>query len=105
SLGRSSYVRALIEVQADVELKHNIMVVMPKLVGDGFYTCTVRVEYEWKPTMLDSYTSDMCIQSLGRSSYVRALIEVQDDVELKHNIMVAMPKLVGDGFYTCTVRV
>ncbi|GJY95972.1 retrovirus-related pol polyprotein from transposon TNT 1-94 [Tanacetum coccineum] len=45
----SSYVRALIEVQADVELKHNIMVAMPKLVGDGFYTCTVRVEYEWKP--------------------------------------------------------
>ncbi|GKA58749.1 hypothetical protein Tco_0758062 [Tanacetum coccineum] len=47
--------------------------------------------------MLDSYTSDMCIQSWGRSSYARALIEVQADVELKDNIVVAMPKLVGGG--------
>ncbi|GKC63008.1 high affinity nitrate transporter 2.6-like protein [Tanacetum coccineum] len=47
--GRSSYARALIEVRADVELKDNIVVAMPKLVGDGFYTCNVRVEYEWKP--------------------------------------------------------
>ncbi|GKE52591.1 hypothetical protein Tco_1487747, partial [Tanacetum coccineum] len=47
--------------------------------------------------MLDSYTSDLCIQSWGRSSYARALIEVQADVELKDNIVVAMPKLVGGG--------
>ncbi|GKB97025.1 putative reverse transcriptase domain-containing protein [Tanacetum coccineum] len=57
------------------------------------------------PLMLDSYTSDMCIQSWGRSSYARALIEVRADVELKDNIVVAMPKLVGEGFYTCNVRV
>ncbi|GKA18286.1 hypothetical protein Tco_0698123 [Tanacetum coccineum] len=41
---------------------------------------------------------------LGRSSYARALIEVRADVELKDNIVVAMPKLVGEGFYTCNVR-
>ncbi|GJV27664.1 putative reverse transcriptase domain-containing protein [Tanacetum coccineum] len=52
------------------------------------------------PLMLDSYTYGMCIQSWGRSSYARALIEVQDDVELKDNIVVVMPKLVRDGFYT-----
>ncbi|GJT42581.1 hypothetical protein Tco_0951296 [Tanacetum coccineum] len=57
------------------------------------------------PLMLDSYTSDKCIQSWGRSSYARALIEVRADVELKDNIAVAMPKLVGEGFYTCNVRV
>ncbi|GJY33524.1 reverse transcriptase domain-containing protein [Tanacetum coccineum] len=45
------------------------------------------------PLMLDSYTSDMCIQSWGRSSYARALIKVRVDVELKDHIMVAMPKL------------
>nr|GEW81185.1 hypothetical protein [Tanacetum cinerariifolium] len=45
----SSYARALIKVRADVELNENIMVAMPKLVGDEFYTCNVRVEYEWKP--------------------------------------------------------
>nr|GEV72595.1 hypothetical protein [Tanacetum cinerariifolium] len=55
--------------------------------------------------MLDSYTSDMCIQSWGKSSYVRALIKIRTDVELKDTIMVAMPKLVGKGFYTCTIFV
>ncbi|GJR64586.1 hypothetical protein Tco_0010651, partial [Tanacetum coccineum] len=53
------------------------------------------------PLMLDSYTSNMCIQSWGRSSYARALIKVRVDVELKDNIVVAMPMLVGEGFYTC----
>ncbi|GJZ72259.1 hypothetical protein Tco_0636110 [Tanacetum coccineum] len=47
--GRSSYARAMIEVRADVELKDTIVVAMPKLTREGFYTCTVRVEYEWKP--------------------------------------------------------
>ncbi|GJW02651.1 putative reverse transcriptase domain-containing protein [Tanacetum coccineum] len=54
--------------------------------------------------MLDSYTSNMCIQSWGGSSYARAMIEVRADVELKDTIVVAMPKLTG-GFYTCNVRV
>nr|GFA10288.1 hypothetical protein [Tanacetum cinerariifolium] len=57
------------------------------------------------PLMLDSYTSDMCIQSWGRLSYVRAMIEPRADVELKDNIVVAMPKLTGEGYYICNVRV
>nr|GEY93650.1 hypothetical protein [Tanacetum cinerariifolium] len=39
----------MIELRADVELKDTIVVAMPKLVGEGFYMCTIRVEYEWKP--------------------------------------------------------
>ncbi|GKB39494.1 putative reverse transcriptase domain-containing protein [Tanacetum coccineum] len=57
------------------------------------------------PLMLDSYTSDMCLQSWSRSSYARVMIELRDDVELKDTIVVAMPKLNGDGFYMCIVRV
>ncbi|GJW78584.1 reverse transcriptase domain-containing protein [Tanacetum coccineum] len=53
--------------------------------------------------ILDSYTYDMCSQSWGRSSYARALIEVRADVELKDNIVMAMPKLDGEGFYTCVL--
>ncbi|GKA33130.1 high affinity nitrate transporter 2.6-like protein [Tanacetum coccineum] len=34
---------------ADVELKDNILVAMPKSIGEGFYTCNICVEYEWKP--------------------------------------------------------
>nr|GFA21238.1 hypothetical protein [Tanacetum cinerariifolium] len=55
--------------------------------------------------MIDSYTSDMCIQSWGRLSYARALIEVRADVELKDTIVVVIPKLAREGFYTCNVRV
>nr|GEV02442.1 zinc finger, CCHC-type [Tanacetum cinerariifolium] len=48
-LKKSRYARYLIEVRADVELKDNTMVAMPKLVEEGFCTSNVRVEYEWKP--------------------------------------------------------
>nr|GEW04801.1 hypothetical protein [Tanacetum cinerariifolium] len=41
--------KALIELRANVELRDTIMVAMPKIFGEGFYTCTIRVEYEWKP--------------------------------------------------------
>ncbi|GKA88773.1 hypothetical protein Tco_0810537 [Tanacetum coccineum] len=45
------------------------------------------------------------LNSSTRSSYARALIEVRADVELKDSTMVAMPKLVRDGFFTYIVRV
>ncbi|GJU25225.1 hypothetical protein Tco_1163846 [Tanacetum coccineum] len=48
-LGRSSYARVMIELRADVELKDNIVVAMPKITREGHYTCNVHVEYEWKP--------------------------------------------------------
>ncbi|GJZ95425.1 beta-caryophyllene synthase, partial [Tanacetum coccineum] len=47
--GRSSYARVMIELRADVELKDNIVVAMPRIKGEGYYTCNIRVEYEWKP--------------------------------------------------------
>ncbi|GKB76313.1 putative reverse transcriptase domain-containing protein [Tanacetum coccineum] len=56
------------------------------------------------PLMLDSYTSDMCMQSWGRSSYARVMIELRVDVKLKE-IIVAMPKITREGHYTCNVSV
>ncbi|GJW72507.1 hypothetical protein Tco_0129424 [Tanacetum coccineum] len=55
------------------------------------------------PLMPDSYTSDMCLQSWGRSSYARVMIELRADMELKDNIVVAMPKITREGHYTCNV--
>ncbi|GKA02228.1 hypothetical protein Tco_0674893 [Tanacetum coccineum] len=69
---------------------------------DGFNVIATKLG---TPLMLDSYTSGICIQSWGRSSYARAMIEVRVDVELKDTIVVAMTKLTGEGFYTCNVRV
>ncbi|GJR20689.1 hypothetical protein Tco_0969216, partial [Tanacetum coccineum] len=40
------------------------------------------------------------IERRFRSTNARALIKVRADVELKDNIVVAMLKLVGEGFYT-----
>ncbi|GKA98420.1 putative reverse transcriptase domain-containing protein [Tanacetum coccineum] len=51
------------------------------------------------PLMLDSYTSDMRMQSWGRSSYARVMIELRADVELKDNIIVAMPKITREDVY------
>ncbi|GJW34659.1 retrotransposon protein, putative, ty1-copia subclass, partial [Tanacetum coccineum] len=56
------------------------------------------------PLMLDSYTFDMCMQSWGRSSYARVMIELRADVELKDNIVVAMLR-IKRGHYICNVRV
>ncbi|GJX19416.1 hypothetical protein Tco_0222093 [Tanacetum coccineum] len=55
-------------------------------------------EYVGASLMLDSYTSDMCMQSWGRSSYDRVMIELRADEELENTIMVAMSILVGEGF-------
>ncbi|GJT67068.1 hypothetical protein Tco_1018548, partial [Tanacetum coccineum] len=44
-------------------------------------------------------------QSWGTSSCARAMIELRVDLELKDNIVVAMPKLTREGHYICNVRV
>nr|GEX66682.1 hypothetical protein [Tanacetum cinerariifolium] len=44
-----------------------------------------------KPLMLDSYTSNMCLNSWGRSAYARVLIEIAADVELVESLIIAMP--------------
>ncbi|GKB73170.1 hypothetical protein Tco_0934582, partial [Tanacetum coccineum] len=57
------------------------------------------------PLMLDSYTSDMYMQSWGRSSYARVMIELRADVKLKDIIVVVMPKVTEEGHYICNVSV
>nr|GEX59681.1 hypothetical protein [Tanacetum cinerariifolium] len=69
---------------------------------DGLSAITTKLG---SPLMLDYYTSDMCMQSWGRSSYARVMIELRADVELKDNIVVALPKITGEGHYICNVRI
>nr|GEY38329.1 hypothetical protein [Tanacetum cinerariifolium] len=45
----------VIELRADVKLKDNIFVTMPKTTREGHYTCNVRVEYGWKPPRCSSF--------------------------------------------------
>nr|GEX77525.1 hypothetical protein [Tanacetum cinerariifolium] len=45
------------------------------------------------PLVLDSYTAAMCIDSWGRASYTRAMVELKADVELRDTI--APPRCLG----------
>nr|GEX42388.1 hypothetical protein [Tanacetum cinerariifolium] len=56
------------------------------------------------PLMLDSYTSTMCMESWGRSSYARAMIELRVDAELKHSLVVAVPKFEGEEYTIWVVK-
>ncbi|GKB38490.1 beta-caryophyllene synthase, partial [Tanacetum coccineum] len=68
---------------------------------DGLSVITTKLG---TPLMLDSYTSNMCLQSWGRSSYARVMIELRADVELKDNIVVAMPRIKEEGYCTCNIH-
>nr|GEV46718.1 hypothetical protein [Tanacetum cinerariifolium] len=49
SWGRISFAQALIEIDAAVGLKKEVIMAIPKEEGDGYIKEVVRVEYEWKP--------------------------------------------------------
>ncbi|XP_022040603.1 uncharacterized protein LOC110943155 [Helianthus annuus] len=57
------------------------------------------------PKRLDSYTADMCIENWGRTSYARAMVEINADKELKSHVVVAIPKMDEEGFVMERVRV
>ncbi|GJY68888.1 zinc knuckle CX2CX4HX4C containing protein [Tanacetum coccineum] len=58
-----------------------------------------------KPIMLDSYTSSMCIESWGRSSFARCLIEINVDDVLKESLTIGVPLIEGSGFTIETVTI
>ena len=58
-----------------------------------------------KPIMLDSYTSSMCIDSWGRSSFALCFIEVDSNVALTESITIGVPLLDSIGFSIETMQV
>nr|GFA25440.1 zinc knuckle CX2CX4HX4C [Tanacetum cinerariifolium] len=58
-----------------------------------------------KRVMLDSYTSSMCNDLWGRSSFARCLIEVNSEAGLVDVVTVGIPSLTGEGFTKETIRV
>ncbi|GKC32202.1 hypothetical protein Tco_1039496 [Tanacetum coccineum] len=57
------------------------------------------------PIMLDFYTSSMCIESWGRSSFARCLIEINVDDVLKESLTMGVPLTGGLGFTFETVTI
>ncbi|GKB51178.1 hypothetical protein Tco_0901931 [Tanacetum coccineum] len=58
-----------------------------------------------KPLMLDSYTSNMCLNSWGRSAYARALIEIAADVDLVKSLVIAIPMDNKEGHTFATIDI
>ncbi|GJY89777.1 putative reverse transcriptase domain-containing protein [Tanacetum coccineum] len=55
---------------ADVELRDNIVAAIPKITGEGYYNCNIRVEYEWKPPRcacckVFGHTQEECPKNIG----------------------------------------
>ncbi|GJY47859.1 zinc knuckle CX2CX4HX4C containing protein [Tanacetum coccineum] len=57
-----------------------------------------------KPIMLDSFTSSMCIESWGQSSFARFFIEIKADEALEDSISMGIPLPEGVGFTKETNR-
>ncbi|GJW37647.1 retrovirus-related pol polyprotein from transposon TNT 1-94 [Tanacetum coccineum] len=58
-----------------------------------------------KPIMLDSYTSSMCIESWGRSSFARCLIEINAGDDLKDSLTLGVHLIEGFGYIIKTVTI
>nr|XP_043615876.1 uncharacterized protein LOC122587776 [Erigeron canadensis] len=57
------------------------------------------------PKLLDTYTNTMCMESWGRSSYARALVEISADLDYKEQLVIAITNLEGEGYITETMKV
>ncbi|GKD12951.1 reverse transcriptase domain-containing protein [Tanacetum coccineum] len=62
-----------------------IVMAMPKLVGEGFYTCTVRVEYEWKPPSGNKKKDAESRKEVSNSNPFDVLNSIENDVDLGTN--------------------
>ncbi|GKE05932.1 zinc knuckle CX2CX4HX4C containing protein, partial [Tanacetum coccineum] len=79
---------------------HHVPIVAYSEVGLSLITTQIGT-----PIMLDSYTSNMCVSSWGRSTYARALIEVSADVELMDELVIAIPAGKDKGHSLATIKI
>ncbi|GKD71070.1 hypothetical protein Tco_1325160, partial [Tanacetum coccineum] len=63
----------------------------------AIFGVSIASQEDIKPIMLDSFTSSMCTESWGRSSFAHCLIEVKVDAVLKDSTM-GIPLPDGLGF-------
>ncbi|XP_021985761.1 uncharacterized protein LOC110881945 [Helianthus annuus] len=97
----------------DVELKKDELKHVPVWVkihdiplaaytDDGLSLLASRIG---KPMFLDKYTSNMCLESWGKSSFARAVIEIDANQDMKDSLKVAIPNLEGEGVSKATIGV
>ncbi|GKD15058.1 putative reverse transcriptase domain-containing protein, partial [Tanacetum coccineum] len=77
---------AMIELRADVKLKDTVMVAMPKLVVEGFYICTIHIEYEWKPPRCSSCKVGLKVVVVSKEVKNSNSFDVLNSVEKDDNL-------------------
>ncbi|GJU42757.1 hypothetical protein Tco_1195714 [Tanacetum coccineum] len=79
---------------------HHVPIVAYSEIGLSLITTQIG-----KPIMLDSYTSNMCLSSWGRSTYARALIKVSADNEIMESLTIAIPIGKDKGHMLATIDI
>ncbi|GJW94530.1 sugar transport protein 13 [Tanacetum coccineum] len=79
---------------------HHVPIVAYLEVGLSLISTQIR-----RPIMMDSYTSNICLSSWGRSTYARVLIEVSADKDLMESMVVAIPLSNGKGHSFATIDI
>ncbi|GJR84548.1 ESKIMO 1-like protein [Tanacetum coccineum] len=70
--------------------------------SDGLRLIATKIRF---PMMLDSYTNSMCLESWGRSSYARVLIEINACNDFSDNLVMVVPNLEVTGYTKETIRI
>nr|XP_043630019.1 uncharacterized protein LOC122601316 [Erigeron canadensis] len=79
---------------------HNVP--MAAYTDDGLSLLATKIG---TPKMLDSYTTNMCLDSWGRSSFARAFVEISAEKDFKDELSIAIPTLEGEGYTKETMKV
>ncbi|GKE18469.1 zinc knuckle CX2CX4HX4C containing protein, partial [Tanacetum coccineum] len=79
---------------------HNVPIVAFSEAGLSLITTQLG-----RPIMLDTYTSDMCLNPWGGSSYARVLVELSSKCAAMETIVVAIPLPMSKGHYLETLEV
>nr|GEU33433.1 hypothetical protein [Tanacetum cinerariifolium] len=79
---------------------HHVPIVAYSEIGLSLITTQIG-----KPITLDSYTSNMCVSSWGKSTYARALIEVSAENNLLDSLVIAIPVEKDKGHTLATIDI
>ncbi|GJS60553.1 hypothetical protein Tco_0655337 [Tanacetum coccineum] len=83
----NTYLKKAEVKKAPVWIKlHHVPIVAYSEIGLSLITTQLG-----KPITLDSYTSSMCLNSWGKSTYARALIEVSAEKDLLDSLVIVIP--------------
>nr|GEW34386.1 RNA-directed DNA polymerase homolog [Tanacetum cinerariifolium] len=102
STGKANFCHLVFENVFDgVQLSIPMNVVQTVFSEDGI---SLIASQTGKPIMLDSFTSLICIESWGRSSFSHCLIEIKADEHLQDSVTMGIPLPKGEGFIKETAK-